>query len=133
MPSRELQGSEGESLKDVAVRIKSFVEEAIDPFKYTHHVVIVTHGGILAAIVNNAWNEGESSWINMGQLQVPPTGTVVLINPCDPKKGSVSYIGSTKEQCGFSPECEHTYLQGYDTINDYDYINNFPIHNTRSA
>jgi broad specificity phosphatase PhoE len=124
MPPRESGGTEGESLEDVAIRIKNFIKEDLDPFKQTHHIIIVTHGGILSAIVNNAWDEGESSWIGMGQLRVPPTGTVVLINPDDPKNGSLSYIPLSREQLGLELADPFKHLEGNDIIVEYDNITN---------
>ena len=122
MPPKILGGKEGESLEDVAIRIKRFIKEEVDPFRDTHHIIIVTHGGILSTIVNNAWDEGESSWIGMGQLQVPPTGTVVLINPCDPKNGSLSYIGPTREQLGLDPQSGNEHLKDEYTIQEGDLL-----------
>lgn len=121
MPVHSETGKEGESLRDVADRIQSFMQESVKPHEQTHDTIIMTHGGILAAIQNTFWDGGVSSWIGMGEFQVPPTGSVVFLCKDNSEK-SRTVIGPNREQLGRDEGYGTEFVRGLDQINDYDYV-----------
>ena len=81
----------------------------------------MTHGGILAAIQNTFWDDGVSSWIGMGEFQVPPTGSVVFLCKDNSEK-SRTVIVPNRKQSGRDKDCGTDVVHGSDQIDDYDYV-----------
>jgi broad specificity phosphatase PhoE len=74
----ETKMPDGESLRDIQLRCQKFVRSA-KRIASDHHVIIITHGGFVAALQNTFWEKGVSSWIDQN-LPVPPTGTVIAMD-----------------------------------------------------